>query len=145
MIVKSIRHTGIVVTNLEQSLYFYTQKLGFKIFNKNNESGVFLDKIIGLDNARVITVKLTLEDGQMIELLDFTSHKKKPIEKRINDIGPTHLAFTVSNIDDMYNDFIDSGIEFTSNPEISPDGLVKVAFCKAPEGTYIELVQALEE
>ena len=43
----------------------------------------------------------------------------------------------------MYSDFIDDGIEFISNPKISPDGYAKVAFCKAPEGTFIELVELL--
>jgi hypothetical protein len=41
----------------------------------------------------------------------------------------------------MYSDFLNEGIKFISAPEISKDGNVKVAFCKAPEGTHIELVE----
>lgn len=141
--IKNIRHTGIVVADLEQSLWFYTQKLGFNVSKRMDESGPFIDKILGIDDLMVTTVKMTLQDNQMIELLDYTTHKKDIMEKCINDIGPTHLAFTVSNLDAIYSDFTDNKIAFISKPEISPDGNVKVAFCLAPEGTYIELVQLL--
>ena len=114
--------------------------MGFKIFKQMDESGQFIDQILGITDIMVTTVKMTL-NNQMIELLDFSSHKKNLLNKCINDIGPTHLAFTVENLDEIYSDFIGNGIEFISSPKVSIDGNVKVAFCKAPEGTYIELVE----
>ena len=141
--IKNIRHTGIVVIDLTKSMLFYTEKLGFEVSKRMNESGSFIDKILGINNLMVTTVKMELKNGQMIELLDYTTHKKKFSEMFINDIGPTHLAFTVANLDEIYTNFSNDGIEFISNPEVSPDGIVKVAFCKAPEGTYIELVERL--
>ena len=143
--IRNIRHTGIVVDDLIKSLEFYTKKLGFEVSNRMDESGPFIDKILGFNNIMVTTVKMTLHDGQMVELLDFTSHKKEDLEKHINDIGPTHLAFTVDDLDAIYIDFKNDGVEFISKPEISPNGYAKVAFCQAPEGTFIELVQILEE
>jgi catechol 2,3-dioxygenase-like lactoylglutathione lyase family enzyme len=139
--VKEIRHTGIVVDDLKKSLWFYKEKMGFRIFSHMDESGCFIDKILGMKSLMVTTVKMTLKDKQMIELLDFSTHKKNILQRSINDIGLTHLAFTVDNLDEMYNDFLRDGVEFISAPEISKDGKVKVAFCKAPEGTYIELVE----
>ncbi len=108
-----------------------------------DESGEFIDGILGLDGADVKTVKMTLNEGQMVELLDFTTHKKIPATRSINDIGPTHLAFTVDCVDEVYGKLSKEGIEFISAPRLSPDGYAKVAFCKAPEGTYIELVELL--
>jgi len=142
--IEHIRHTGIVVMDLDESLQFYTQKMGFVISKRMDESGSFIDKILGFDNLNVTTVKMTLNEGQMIELLDFKTHKTEQLPRRINDIGPTHLAFTVSSVDDVYEDFCKDGIEFISLPTLSPDGYAKVAFCKAPEGTYIELVELIK-
>ena len=142
--IEHIRHVGIVVSNLEESLRFYTQKMGFVVSKRMDESGSFIDKILGFGNLKVTTVKMTLNEGQMIELLDFKSHKTKPGPRSINDIGPTHIAFTVSSVDDIYEEFSRDGVEFISTPVISPDGYAKVAFCKAPEGTYIELVELLK-
>ena len=141
--IKEIRHTGIVVDDLKKSLWFYKEKMGFKVFKHMDESGHFIDKILGIRNIMVTTVKMTLGNGQMIELLDFSSHKKNILQRSINDVGPTHLAFTVDNIDKIYDDFLHDGVEFISIPKASEDGSVKVVFCKAPEGTYIELVELL--
>ena len=141
--IKDIWHTGIVVFDLDRSMHFYMEKLGFKVLKRMNESGSFIDQILGLENIEVTTVKMVIKNNQMIELLDFSMNNKVMKEKNINDIGPTHLAFTVDDVDKMYSDFIDDGIEFISNPKISPDGYAKVAFCKAPEGTFIELVELL--
>lgn len=139
--VKEIRHTGIVVDNLEDSLWFYQEKMGFKVFKYMNESGPFIDKILGLEFVKVTTVKMFIRDSQMIELLDFHTHKKDTVKSAINSIGPTHLAFTVDNLDEMYSDLSNEGVEFVSAPMNAKDGSVRVAFCKAPEGTYIELVE----
>jgi len=141
--IKEIRHTGIAAYDLKKSLWFYKEKIGFEIFKHMNESGNFIDNILGIRNVMVTTVKMVLKNGQMIELLDFSSHKKNILQRSINNIGPTHLAFTVDNIDEIYNDFLRDGVEFISTPKVSEDGGVKVVFCKAPEGTYIELVELL--
>jgi catechol 2,3-dioxygenase-like lactoylglutathione lyase family enzyme len=140
----NIRHTGIVVVDLNASLDFYIRKLGFKIHLKLNESGSFINKILGLEDVNLITVKLIHKDGQMIELLDFTSHKKEKLSRNINNIGPTHIAFTVADVSSVYIDYQNEGIKFISAPEVSPDGNAKVAFCQAPEGTFIELVELLQ-
>jgi catechol 2,3-dioxygenase-like lactoylglutathione lyase family enzyme len=103
--IEHIRHVGIVVSDLEESLRFYTQKMQFVVPKRMDESGSFIDKILGCENLKVTTVKMTLNEGQMIELLDFKSHKTQPGSQSINDIGPTHLAFTVSNVDDIYEEF----------------------------------------
>lgn len=143
--IKNIRHTGIVVDSLSKSLDFYIGKLGFKVHIRSDESGSFISQILGLKDVKVTTVKLKHVDGQMIELLDFTSHKQKNLQKEINQIGPTHIAFTVENVEAIYADFKNSGIKFISTPAISHDGYAKVAFCQSPEGTYIELVELLNK
>jgi len=55
------------------------------------------------------------------------------------------MAFTVDDLDETHKNFSQDGIKFISEPKISPDGFAKVAFCSAPEGTYIELVELLSE
>ena len=57
MEIRNIRHTGIVTDDLKASLYFYKNLLGFRI-KKMIESGLVTDKISGLKNVRVETIKL---------------------------------------------------------------------------------------
>ena len=137
-----IRHIGIVVENLEESLDFYQGIFGGTIFKQMEESGDFISNISALDNVTVTTVKLLLIDGSMIELLKYHSHPNTKIPRGINEIGISHIAFTVDDVNKIYEK-LKNKIYFTTPPRVSPDGLAKVTFCSAPEGTYIELVEEL--
>jgi catechol 2,3-dioxygenase-like lactoylglutathione lyase family enzyme len=142
-LILNFRHTGIVVENLPHSLDFYQGLLGFQVEKQANEAGPFIDAILGLEQAALTTVKLRAPDGVMIELLDFGGDTTNQGDKPITEVGPTHLAFGVADLDDIFVRLQAKGIKFISNPQVSPDGYAKVAFCRAPEGTHIELVELL--
>ena len=142
--IKKLRHTGIIVKNLEESLRFYQDLLGFKICRQMEEEGSFIDEILGLKNVLVTTVKMLIPDTEdMLELLYYHSQVSKKNIRKIDDIGIGHIAITVDDIDSLFLTLKNNNICFISSPVISSDGLAKVAFCKAPEGTFIELVQEL--
>ena len=141
--IQKIRHTGIVVEDLEISMRFYRDWLGFEVSKQAEESGTFIDAILGLEAVTVTTVKMTAPDGQLIELLKFHTHPKQHRSRSVCDIGIAHIAFTVSDVDCEYERLSRNGIPFFSRPQTSSDGFAKVAFCKAPEGTFVELVEEL--
>ncbi len=141
--IKNIRHTGIVVIDLEALLYFYCELLGFKIIKQMEESGSYIDNILSLRNVKVTTIKMAVSDNHMIELLRYRSHPREQNLREICDIGVSHIAFTVDNLDSEYNRLKGKGVKFNASPQLSPDGYAKVTFCRAPEGTVIELVEVL--
>ncbi len=141
--IKSIRHTGIVVKNLAESLSFYRDLLGLKIAKKMEESGDYIDNMSALKGVAVTTIKLDAPDGQLIELLHFSSHPLQHQPREFHDIGIAHIAFSVNNLDETYRLLTESGVPFNAPPQRSPDGYAKVTFCQAPEGTFIELVEEL--
>ena len=141
---KAIRHFGIVVSDIEKSLHFYRDLLGLKIKIDMLEEGKFIDSISGLTNVKVRTVKMSADDGNLIELLRYESHKRKPRKNNeLPNIGASHPAFTVENLDYEYERLKENGVEFNCPPQISRDGKAKVAFCKDPEGNFVELVEEL--
>ncbi len=141
--IKDIRHTGIVVSDLETSICFYRDILGFEIAKQMEEEGDFIDSILSLQKVKVTTIKLTSPSGQMIELLKYHSHPAEQKAREIYAIGISHIAFTVDDLNIEYEKLKAKGVQFTSPPQLSPDGYAKVTFCKAPEGTLIELVEVL--
>lgn len=141
--IKDIRHTGIVVVDLEASLHFYRDLLGFRVAKQMEESGDYIDNISSLRNIKVTTVKMASPSGQMIELLKYHSHPAEQKIHKICEIGISHIAFTVDDLNFEYKRLKDKGIQFNSPPQSSPDGYAKVTFCRAPEGTLIELVEVL--
>ena len=140
----SVRHAGIVVSNLDNSLFFYTRLLGMKVARRMDESGDYIDAVTGLKAVNLTTVKLAADDGSLIELLFFHSHHGKVLQERnLFDKGISHIAFTVKDVEVQYDKLREEGVEFISLPQTSPDGYAKVAFCKDPDGNFVELVEVL--
>ena len=149
MLKVEFRHSGIVVDNMNQSLSFYRDLLGYTIVNDADERGEFISAILGLNDVIVRTVKMkpNVNSNSLIELLEFKSHRgdvKSEREYNLFRIGPTHVALTIEDLSELYIKMLNTNIEFISKPKISPDGYAKVVFCKAPEGTFIELVEVLK-
>jgi catechol 2,3-dioxygenase-like lactoylglutathione lyase family enzyme len=145
-VIKNVRHTGIVVTDLEEALRFYGDLLGFTVRKRMDESGPYIDNMLGLKDVRVTTVKMASPDGQLIELLWFRSHPApRPASGReASAIGVSHIALTVPDLESAYDRLLKAGIAFNAPPQLSPDGYAKVTFCRDPDGSLVELVEVLQ-
>ena len=147
MSTENLRHVGIVSKNLSKSIKFYKDILGFKIIKKMDETGSNLSKIMGLKNVKVTTVKMKPRNGDtMVELLYWKNPKSKINIKcaSLNYFGLTHYAMTVKNIDKLYQRLKKKGVTFINKPLLSEDKNVKLAFCKSPDGVFIEMVEILK-
>lgn len=141
-----VRHVGIVVNDLECALKFYRDLLGLKVVKIMDESGPYLDQLLSLQESRVTTVKMSAgNDTTLVELLEFKSHRLESQSLRpLYAPGPSHVAFTVEDIDELYRRLSAAGIRFNGRPQTSPDGCARVAYCLDPSGTAIELVQIVK-
>ncbi|OGO28980.1 MAG: hypothetical protein A2W33_07235 [Chloroflexi bacterium RBG_16_52_11] len=140
----AIRHTGLVVANLEEALNFWCNLMGFTISKRMEESGSYIDAIMGLKDVRLTTAKLAAPDGNLIELLYFHTHPDKPTwQGQPNSTGFTHIAMTVKDLDAAFTTLSAAGVKFNAPPQLSPDGYAKVTYCKGPEGILLELVEVL--
>lgn len=141
--IKAIRHTGIVVSDINKSLYFYRDLLGFRVVKDKSELSKFMDSILSLENTSVRTIKMEAPDGNLVELLCFKSHPRKTRNIDITELGCSHIALTIDNLEKEYERLLGEGVIFNASPETSPDNYAKVAFCRDPDGTWIELVEVL--
>ena len=142
--ITKLRHTGIVVRNLETAIAFY-EMMGFKIWKRELEQGRFLGNVVGLENARVETAKLKAPCGALLELLEYRSH---PVQMEIspqpsNQLGCSHIALTVDSIDGALECVQKGGGSLVNPPATTPDGKVRVAYCHDPEGNLLELVEEI--
>ncbi len=142
MKVLNIRHTGIVVRNLKESLKFYLN-LGFTICSDVQEDSKFISRISTKPNILLRTVKLITSNNDMIELLDYGMDGIFK-ERSMFESGVAHIAFTVDNVWVVYKELLQKRIKFNSCPIKSPDGKAIVVFCISPENTFIELVEMIK-
>jgi glyoxylase I family protein len=142
--ISAIRHTGLVVADLDLALYFWCEALGFRVVRQMDESGPHIDAMMGLQGVRVTTAKLAAPDGNLIELLYFQSHPDKPTWKgNPYSTGFTHIALTVDDLDQLILKLSNFGVNFPAPPQRSLDGYAKVIYAQGPEGVLLELVEVL--
>ena len=137
-----VRHTGIVVKNIEKAVNFYRDVLGLRLISYITESGSHLDNCLNLENVSIEIAKLQADDNIIVELLCYKNPLSKERSNRINDFGISHIAFTIENLDSFYNSNKEQ-INFSHPPEIF-SSTVKMTFCTDPDGNHIELVEEKE-
>lgn len=140
-----VRHTGLVVADLEAALRFWCDLLGFTVARRMDEAGPHIDTMMGLEGVKVTTVKLAAPDGNLVELLHFHSHPDQPAWTGTPySTGFTHIALTVDDLDAACQRLAEAGATFSAPPQASPDGYAKVTYCRGPEGVLLELVEVLQ-
>jgi lactoylglutathione lyase len=120
-----IKYTNIAVKNLEESVKFYTDKLGFKENRRfNPEKGV--------------TIAFLRGDGD--SMIELTEGLENLDPKMKNQKGLFMVGLEVSDMDKTTKELQNKGVKFTRGPIDTPNG-TKIAFLKDPEGVQIELIQ----
>ena len=142
-----LRHVGIVVSNMDAALKVYTEFLGCELLNLypsiKNE---YLQNLLGIKDVAIKVAILNCQDQSRIELIEYLTTpgaKRNPVNA--NDIGASHFAVTVADIDKLYEEHNNYDVRFISAPRISPDGFVKVAYVILLDECIVELVQVLNE
>jgi len=143
-IVIGFRHTGIIVNNMKESLYFYKDILGLKVIQDFCDDSDYINKITGITNADVHMIKLKAEDGTVVEILEYKNHPTELLNQPIYNAGASHIAFQVKNADETYNILKVMDVKIISEPVLSSEGIAKVFFCLDPNNVRIELVEMLD-
>src|SRR4026208_481439 len=90
-------HTGITVTNLERSLAFWRDVLGFQFSHRPHQTGELASEITGVPGAE-ISIAVLKGYGHKIELLEYLAPSdRKQVVLRPCDVGSVHVAFTVDD------------------------------------------------
>lgn len=141
----SFRHVGIVVNDLEKSINFWCE-LGFKIEVDNIEPSPYINLLLGAESDNLRTVKLSDGSGEVTPMLELLHFKKKSESEAVatNQIGITHIALTVSDFEST-RAIIESheGSLISVEPQISPNGKVKIAYFRCLDSVLLEIVEPL--
>jgi catechol 2,3-dioxygenase-like lactoylglutathione lyase family enzyme len=130
-------HVGITVEDMDRTLAFYCDLLGFKVEKDVAYSGE-VSKLFGLPGSDVRLVWIR-GFGLRVELIKFNSPEvKKVAPKEINETGITHFSIEVKNIQEWYERLVKAGVELTCSP-VSPRPGVKSTYIKGPDGVTIQM------
>lgn len=141
-----LSHRGICVSDLEASLRFYQEALGFEPYQDHGIiEGPDMEKTMEIPGVRLRAVMLKRPDGPVIELLHFLEPQATgPREKRSTlQYGLVHISFYVDDIDAWAKRIADAGgtvHEHTrAHFEYNDTTLI---YCTDPDGVRVELMKS---
>lgn len=136
----TVSHLGICVSDLERSLRFYCDGLGFARAESHAIGNEFADALeVPRDVA--LTSQFIRREGLSIELLSYRSPAAhgKPSQSR-NQLGLTHLSFVVSDLDAAVERLVECGGTLLETTVTRLEG-IQLLFLSDPDGIRVELMQ----
>ena len=143
--IKSYRHTGIVVSDLKKSEKFYNKLLNLKKVSRLIESGDYTNKLTGM-NFKADILKVKSDDNIIIEIIQLLNIKKKKVKKpkTMFNTGTIHMCFTVPDIKKLYKKLKKNNVKFFSPPLKSPFDPVSTCFCYDPDFNLVQFVEGAQ-
>jgi catechol 2,3-dioxygenase-like lactoylglutathione lyase family enzyme len=137
-------HTGITVVNLERSLAFWRDVLGFELSHRPHQTVELASEITGVPGAE-ISIAVLKGYGHKIELLEYLAPpNRKHVDLRPCDVGSVHVALLVDDLDAVLNAIATSGWKAAGKPQTlkrGPNSGKRVVYVRDPDGTTIEFMQ----
>ena len=139
-------HAGICVSDVDRSLRFYCEALGFvaaESFDFVDEWGRLMEMEAPI---KFRSQFIQHEGGMRLELLGFDSPAPEGsrVRKRINQYGMTHLSFWVDDVDTVAEKIRQFGGEVHDHTRTTlgeGDQAMDFVYCSDPDGVRIELMK----
>jgi lactoylglutathione lyase len=124
MKITKLLHTRMRVSDMEQTIRFYTDVLGLEV----------LERKVSPRGSHLAFLKVPNSE----ELIELTSFPPSGPVKVQEDL--VHLAFQVESLDDAIASLNAQGVKITDGPTQSSSGS-RFIFIDAPDGYEIELIE----
>jgi catechol 2,3-dioxygenase-like lactoylglutathione lyase family enzyme len=134
---------GLAVADLQKSVDFYVNALGFKEIGGAQSVGKLLATAMETDSP--LNVRFVEKNGLAIELLHFAENKK-PVPHPMDQRGLTNLTVAVDNLEAVSALVKQHGgtiIEKTRTKFGAPGNGALIVFCEDPDGVRIGLEQVI--
>jgi lactoylglutathione lyase len=126
MRVKKLLHTRMRVSDMEQTINFYTNVLGLEV----------LERKVSPRGSQLAFLKVPNSE-ELIELTSFPPSGPVTVQEDL-----VHLAFQVESLDDTIEELGAKQIRITDGPTTTSSGS-RFIFIDAPDGYEVELIERL--
>jgi catechol 2,3-dioxygenase-like lactoylglutathione lyase family enzyme len=138
-------HTGIQVADLDRSVAFYRDILGFELVFQWNPQADYIRTIVGYPGADIHAAILRMPGSDyFLEILEYRNVEKAPVDTRTANPGTAHIAFFTDDCDGLYAELTAKGVESVSapvTPTIGPNTGGRAVYMIDPDGIRVEFIQ----
>ena len=127
-----VLHAGISVYNMEQSLAWYAENLGFQMLRD--------DGFVPVLEAHICFIE---KDGFQIELFEYKAPKPLPEDRftpnsDLQTVGTKHVAFAVKGMGELKARLLQNGVDIAHETEMNGEHVMFIRDCS---GVLIELIE----
>jgi catechol 2,3-dioxygenase-like lactoylglutathione lyase family enzyme len=145
--VKQVSTIGVTVSDMQRSVKFYSEVLGFKKVSDTEVYGTSYEQLQGIFGLRMRIVRMQLGD-EFLELTDYLTSGGRSIPENAmsNDLMFQHIAIVVSDMDKAYTQLRKRMVMHVSTaPQTIPQSNTAAAGVKAfyfhdPDMHNLELI-----
>lgn len=137
-------HTSFTVSDLDRSLAFFRDALGFEVTSKAPRDPRAIEQIVGVPGADIIVAYVRGPDHSL-ELIQYLGPPERGhVRPRPCDVGFAHVAFDVDDIDAAIAAAARYGVKPVGKTYVvdkGPNAGNRVAYLRDSDGITIEFIQ----
>lgn len=146
--VTGVESVGLVVSDLERAIDFFTRVLTFEVVTTSEEASAERERLEGVFGLRVRTARLRLGQ-ELLDLSEYLAPRGRPVppDSRSNDCWFQHVAIITNDMAAAYARLREHRVEHASSgPQRLPDwnpnaGGIEAFYFKDPDGHSLEVLQ----
>jgi catechol 2,3-dioxygenase-like lactoylglutathione lyase family enzyme len=132
----AFNHVGHCVADLDRSLRFYTELLGFELERRLEVPDSPTDRLLRMEAPLGATAVYLRKDGFVLELLHFDRPSNPPARERpLNEPGLTHISLSVDDVAATT-----AGVPAFGGEVLWETDVGAAIFIRDPDGQLIELL-----
>ena len=143
--VLATNHTSFTVSDLERSVAFFRDALGFEVTSKAPRNPDVVSAITGIPGTEML-IAYVRGPGHSLELIQYLGPKegRGRVRSLPCDVGFAHVAYDVDDIDAAIEAAADHHVHVIGEVAVidqGPNAGGKVAYLRDPDGVTIEFIQ----
>ena len=143
--VLATNHTSFTVSDLDRSVAFFRDALGFEVTSKAPRNPDIVSRITGIPGTEML-IAYVRGPGHSLELIQYLGPKegRGRVRSLPCDVGFAHVAYDVDDIGAAIEAAADHHVHVIGEVAVidqGPNAGGKVAYLRDPDGVTIEFIQ----